>query len=71
MPAAANPFHLSTSTHSLGNISRIPQAITQLPKQSLPTFGGDPVHWQTFWDSFDAAINANTGLSGAQKFQLQ
>ena len=67
-PAAANPSHVSTSTHSLGDISRIPKAVTRLPKHSLPTFSGDPLRWQSFWDSFDAAINANTGLSGVQKF---
>ena len=44
-PAAANPSHVSTSTHSLGDISRVPQAVTRLPKQSLPTFSGDPLQW--------------------------
>ena len=60
--------HVGISTHTLGDSSRVPQAVTRLPKQSLPTFSGDPLEWQTFWDSFDAAINKNVGLSGVQKF---
>ena len=27
-----------------------------LPKLSLPTLNGNSLHWQTFWDSFDAAV---------------
>ena len=43
-------------------------ATSRLPKLTLPTFSGDPLTWQTFWDSFYAAIHANTTLSGIQKF---
>lgn len=39
-----------------------------LPKLSLLTFSGDPLTWQTFWDSFCAAIHANPSLSRIQKF---
>ena len=35
---------------------------------SLPTFSGDSLQWQTIWDSFDAAVHSNAGLSGVQKF---
>ena len=42
--------------------------ISQLPKLSLQYFSGDPLAWQTFWDSFDAAVNSNTSLTGVQKF---
>jgi len=59
---------VSSSTHQLSNACRVPQAVTRLPKQSLPTFSGDTLEWQSFWDSFDAAINTNDGLSGVQKF---
>ena len=41
-------------------------ATSRLPKLSLPTFSGDPLTWQTFWDSFYAVIDANP--SGIQKF---
>ena len=40
----------------------------QFAKLILPTFSGDPLTWQTFWDSFYAAVHANTTLSGIQKF---
>ena len=43
-------------------------AISRLPKLTLPIFSGDPLTWQTFWDSFNAAIHANPSLSGVQKF---
>jgi len=32
------------------------------------TFSGDSIQWQTFWDSFDAAVHSNAGLSVVQKF---
>lgn len=43
-------------------------ATSRLPKLTLSTFSGDPLTWQSFWDSFYAAIYANTSLSGIQKF---
>ena len=44
------------------------QAHSRLPKLTLPTFNGNPLQWQTFWDSFTAAVDANLGLSLVQKF---
>jgi len=29
---------------------------------------GNPLHWLTFWDSFQAAIHLDRNLTGAQKF---
>ena len=43
-------------------------ATSRLPKLTLPTFYGDPLTWQTFWDSFYVTIHANPNLSGVQKF---
>ena len=31
-------------------------------------FSGDPVSWQTFWDSINAAVNLSPTLSAVQKF---
>ena len=31
-------------------------------------FSGDPPSWQSFWDSFDAAVNTNPTLSPIHKF---
>ena len=41
---------------------------SRLPKLSLPTFNGNPLQWQTFWDSFNAAVHSNSNLSGVEKF---
>ena len=41
--------------------------VVRLPKLTIPTFGGDPLDWQPFWDSFEAAIHNNSQLNGAQK----
>jgi len=45
------------------------QYVTRLPKLTLPSFSGDPLTFQTFWDSFEAAVRNNAGLTGDQKFQ--
>ena len=41
---------------------------TKLPKLELQTFSGNPIEWFSFWDSFNAAINSNKGLSDIDKF---
>ena len=43
-------------------------ANNRLPKLTFPVFSGDPLSWQTFWDSFNAAVHNNTTLSCIQKF---
>ena len=45
----------------------IPQNVSQLPKLTLPIFEGDPLQWQTFWDSFESAVHANHLLTDVQK----
>ncbi|XP_069108234.1 uncharacterized protein [Argopecten irradians] len=40
----------------------------KLPKLDLPTFSGDILEWQSFWDSFDTAIHSNQTLGDVQKF---
>ena len=40
---------------------------TRLPKLDLPQFTGNPLHWQSFWDCFEAAVHTNTSLSEVQK----
>ena len=39
-----------TNTHS------IHQNISRLLKLSFPLFSGEPLMWQTFWDSFNTAV---------------
>jgi len=43
----------------------------RLPKLTLPTFAGNPLHWLTFWDSFQAAIHLNPNFTGVQSFKAQ
>ncbi|XP_074645964.1 uncharacterized protein LOC141902221 [Tubulanus polymorphus] len=41
----------------------------QLPKLSLPTFDGDILKWQTFFDGFFSAVDSDENLTNIQKFQ--
>ena len=64
-----SPVVTSTTEHSRTPIvSTHPQNASRLPKLTLPTFSGDPLAWQTFWDSFEAAVDSNPALSSLQKF---
>ena len=64
----------SSATHALASPVSVthetaPQPVSsRLPKLDLPKFSGDPLGWQTFWDSFQAAVHSNTRLTGVEKF---
>ena len=45
--------HVYTSSQSLNS---------RLPKLTLPVFSGDPLNWQTFWDSFNSALFRNSTI---------
>ena len=51
----------------LNTFTSIPQNVSRLPNLTLPIFEGDPLSWQTFWDSFESAVNSNNVLSNVQK----
>ena len=40
----------------------------RLPKLTLPSFSGNLLEWQPFWDSFESSVHLNQGLSEIQKF---
>ena len=40
----------------------------RLPKLVLPSFNGNPLEWQTFWDAFRSAVHDNDTISDVQKF---
>ena len=40
----------------------------RLPKLVLPSFNGNPLEWQSFWDSFWSAADDNSSISDVQKF---
>lgn len=40
----------------------------KLPKLSLPTFNGNKLDWQSFWDSFNSGVHDIISLSDVHKF---
>lgn len=48
--------------------NKMPSKLVQLPKLVVDKFKGEYTKWQTFKDSFDAAVNNNSTLSNVQKF---
>ena len=40
---------------------------TGLPKITLNEFSGDLLEWTSFWDSFEAAIHRNRGITDVDK----
>jgi hypothetical protein len=55
MPSVSQPMHLSS-------------ARAKLPKLSLKKFSGNPTDWQSFYDSYKAAVHTNDSLSKVDKF---
>jgi len=51
----------------VNTFSGVSQNVSRLPKLTLPIFGGDPLKWQTFWDSFESAVHSNNVLTAVQK----
>ena len=51
------------------NLSRINiNSHTRLPKQQVPSFYGDPLIFQSFWEIFDSSVNSNPNLDKISKF---
>ena len=68
-PFAAPVHNLTSPMHPAATSHQSQMFITsRLPKLTLSTFSGDPLHWKTFWDSFYVAIHANPNLCGIHKF---
>ena len=40
----------------------------KLPTLELPSFSGDVILWQTFWESFESTVHTNPALTNIQKF---
>ena len=40
----------------------------KLPKCSIQSFSGNPIEFQSFWDSFEASVNSNETLEDITKF---
>ncbi len=40
----------------------------RLPKLDLPSFSGNIIEWQQFWESFETTVHTNPSLTNVQKF---
>jgi hypothetical protein len=66
----------SSSNHGeqmdyIGDRTNIPLSNSfhhKLPTTSMPTFSGDLLTYQTFWDSFESSVHNNPSLTDVQKF---
>ena len=61
-----NPLTYVTGTRSSRTYAHGAQV--KLPKLVIHNFSRDITCWTTFWDSFESAIDQNTGLSAIGKF---
>jgi len=67
--ASAPAFVLSEDpTSTLLVVTSHREHASRLPKLHLLNFSGDPLSWQSFWDSFNAAVHSNPVLDDVQKF---
>ena len=58
------PYPVQNSNLQNSNISVRPR----LPRQEIPPFSGDPLQFQSFWDTFDSSIHSNTSLAPINRF---
>ena len=58
------PYPTQNSNSQNSNIS----VRLRLPRQEIPSFSGDPLQFQTFWQIFDRSIHSNTSLAPIKKF---
>ena len=40
---------------------------SKLPKLDVPTFDGEILHWQQFWEQFEVSVDSRTSLTNAEK----
>ena len=59
---------LGPSTPLSGISSRPNSVHARLPKLELKKFGGNPMEWTPFWDSFQSAVHVNESLNTVDKF---
>ncbi|XP_053391769.1 uncharacterized protein LOC128554522 [Mercenaria mercenaria] len=60
--------NVSHSSRSINRVQSDNSSFHKLPKLSLPTFDGNVAQWQSFWDSYEAAVHFNQTLPDVQKF---
>ena len=63
-----NVAESTTVTSAAPTPSDATRTASHLPKLDLPRYSGDQLGWQTFWNSFKAAVHPNSHLTGVEKF---
>ena len=58
------PYPIQNPNSQNSDISVRPR----LPRQEIPSFSGDPLQFQSFWEIFDSSIHSNTSLAPITKF---
>lgn len=59
---------LKTTAKSVNTTYAPKEATVKLPKLNVPSFDGNILKWQEFWDSFHSAIHDNRTLANIDKF---
>lgn len=67
-PSSTENQHNTHFRSDFRSYSSIASEYNKLPKLNLPTFDGDILQWQSFWDSYEAAVHTNPTLSNGQRF---
>ena len=62
----ALPSKLTPTTNELSEESQC-----KLPKLDPPSFDGNILNWQTFWDQFESSVHNKVKLSEVDKFTYQ
>lgn len=65
--AVEKPIATTHESNETAHTDSTYQNYSRLPRLTLLTFSWNPLQWQTFWDSFSAAVKCNPHLSGVQK----
>ena len=78
LPSQASASVITTcqtisTNHDASNLPSQESSISSKPKMKLPKyqpqkFKGNVTEWNTFWDSYEAAVHNNEGLADIEKF---
>ena len=62
-------FHSTPSTTSNTHVisTSTVDKHSKLPKLEVPSFDGNVLHWQKFWEQFETSVDSRDGLTNAEK----
>ena len=67
MPLKVNKFLYNPECTPEATVSTHETKGVRLPKLKVPTFDGDILHWQMFWEQLCVAIHDRCDISDTQK----